>query len=126
MANNSILDINKILNEYSVEVQEKIAEKAQKVAKEASVELKNTSPKDTGNYAKGWRVKTFKKKGEIECIVHNATHWQLTHLLEKPHAIRNQYGTWGTSKPKTHIAPVDAKYTKQFQNEVESVIKNGT
>lgn len=121
MANDSILDIKDILNEYSSEIQEAITEDAQKVAKEAVSELKNTSPKRTGKYRKGWRVKTTKGNGYVECIVHNATSYQLTHLLEKPHATRNG----GRTTPKVHIAPVEEKAVKQYEKDVENIIKNG-
>jgi len=121
MANNSILDITDILNEYSSDIQEGITADAQKVAKEAQAELKNTSPKLTGAYRKGWRVKTEKGKGYVECIVHNATDYQLTHLLEKPHLKRNG----GMTTPKVHIAPVEQKAVKQYETDVEKIIKNG-
>ena len=121
MANSSILDINDILNEYSSDIQEAITNEAQSVAKDAANELKNTSPKRTGKYRKGWRVKTNKGKGYIECIVHNATNYQLTHLLEKPHVTRNG----GKTTPKVHIAPVEEQSKKKFEIAVENIIKNG-
>ena len=120
-ANNSILDINSILNEYSDEIQTNIAETAQKVAKKGCNELKTTSPKRTGSYSKGWRVRTEKRKGEIECVIYNATNWQLTHLLEKPHLLRNGK----LSTPKVHIYPVEQKCIKEYETEVERIIKNG-
>ncbi len=121
MANSSILDINDILNEYSSDIQEAITNEAQIVAKDAANELKNTSPKRTGKYRKGWRVKTNKGKGYVECIVHNATNYQLTHLLEKPHVTRNGSKT----TPKVHIAPVEEQSKKKFEIAVENIIKNG-
>lgn len=121
MANKSILDISDILNEYSSEIQEAITSDAQVVAKAAQAELKNTSPKKTGAYRKSWRVKTEKSKGYVECIVHNATNYQLTHLLEKPHLKRNG----GMTTPQVHIAPVEQKAVKQFEKDVENIIKNG-
>lgn len=121
MANNSILDIKDILNDYSLDIQEAITQEAQNVAKKGVAELKNTSPKRTGKYRKGWRVKTDKGRGFVECIIHNATDYQLTHLLEKPHALRNG----GTSRPQVHIAPVEQQCVSEYQKNVESIIKNG-
>lgn len=125
MAVKGILKISDILNEYSSDIQEAITEEAQSVAKEAVSELKNTSPKRTGDYRKGWRTKTIKGRGFVECIVHNATDYQLTHLLEKPHVIRNKYGTWGTSTPKVHIKPVEESAVKEYESNVAKIIKNG-
>lgn len=118
---NSILDINKILNGYSIEIQEAIQNDAIKVSKIGVDKLKNTSPKRTGKYSKGWKVKTTKGNGFIQCEIHNATSWQLTHLLEKPHAKRNG----GTTTPKVHIKPVEQSCISQFEKDVENIIKNG-
>lgn len=115
------IDIKKILNDYSEDIQEAIAAEAQLVAKQAVAELKHSSPKRTGNYAKGWRVKTTKGVGFIECEVHNANAPGLTHLLEKPHLLRNGK----RSNPIVHIAPVEEKAVRDFENAVEKIIQNG-
>lgn len=121
MAVKGILEISDILNEYSNDIQEAITEEAQSVAKEAVSELKNTSPKRTGDYRKGWITKTIKGKGFVTSIVHNATDYQLTPLLEKPHLKRNG----GITTPKVHIAPVEEKAVKEYEKDVENIIKNG-
>lgn len=116
-----VLQVVDILNEYSEDIQEGITEEAQLVAKKGVAELKNTSPKRTGDYRKGWRVKTDKGKGYVSSIIHNATNYQLTHLLEKPHALRNGR----LSRPQVHIAPVEQKCVKEYESNVETLIKNG-
>ena len=121
MAYDNILDIKEILNDYSLDIQDAITQEAQNVAKKGVAELKNTSPKRTGKYRKGWRVKTDKGKGFVECTIHNATSWQLTHLLEKPHALRGG----GFSRPQVHIAPVEQQCVSEYQKNVENIIKNG-
>lgn len=122
---NSLIDINSILNEYSYDIQEGITETAFKVAEDGKNKLRVTSPKRTGKYRKGWRVNKRQGKGYVHATIYNATDWQLTHLLEKPHVIRNQHGTWGTSKPQVHIEPVEQECIQAFQKDVEQVIKNG-
>ena len=122
---NNFIDINKILNEYSNDIQEGIKETAFKVAEDGKNKLKVTSPKRTGSYRKGWRVDKRSGKGFVHATIYNSTDWQLTHLLEKPHVIRNQYGTWGTSKPQVHIEPVEKECIQEFQKDVEQLIKNG-
>lgn len=121
----SFLDIKDILEEYSDEIQEEITEEAINIANNGAEQLKRISPKRTGRYAKGWKVKTIKGKGYVSATIYNSTNWQLTHLLEKPHIIRNSNGTYGTSKPKIHIAPVEADCVAKFQKNVENIIKNG-
>lgn len=121
MASKGILEITDILDEYSSDIQEAITEKAIEVAKQGANELKTNSPKRTGKYKKGWRVKTTKGPGFVNCVIHNATDYQLTHLLEKPHLKRNG----GLTTPKVHIAPVEQKSNKQYEQEVIKIIENG-
>lgn len=125
---NSLLDIKSILNDYTHDIQDGITEVAQKVAKNGADTLKKTSPKTNrntkhrGKYAKGWRVKKNIGKGYVNCTIHNATDWQLTHLLEREHLTHNG----GKYVPKKkHIEPVHDKCVEDFKNEVENVIKNG-
>ena len=122
MAYDSILDVNKILDKYAKDISKDITTDAEIVAKQGADELKNTSPKRTGKYRKGWRVKTDKNKNGGTCIIYNATSYQLTHLLEKPHLTRN-----GRSivAPKVHIAPVEQKCIKEYERLVENTINNG-
>lgn len=126
----SILDVKDILNEYSQDIQEGISSEAQSIAKQAATELKNhntTYTIRTGKYNKGWKVNTQKGRGLINCTVHNSTNWQLTHLLENGH---DWVGKDGRRKPKAaksyvHIKPVEQKYVKQYEKDVEKIIKNG-
>ena len=120
----SILDVKDLLNDYSEDIQEGIDKTAQEVAKEAANELKNargTYKIRTGKYNKGWKVNTKKGRGVINCTVHNATNWQLTHLLENGHTTRND----GRTRAFVHIKPVEEKYVQQYQQDVEKLIKNG-
>lgn len=123
MAKDSLLDIKEILNDYSDEIQESITNEAIKIAKNGVSELKKTSPKKSGDYAKGWKTNNKKGKGFVECVIHNNKKPQLTHLLERPHKTRNG----GTVKPKSagHIKAVEEKCNKEFENSVIRIIKNG-
>ena len=121
MTKNNLIDISNILDEYSIEIQEGITKAAEDVANAGAKELKAKSPKRTGKYSKGWRVNKRSGRGFVHTTIYNATNWQLTHLLEKPHLLRNGK----KSKPIVHIEPVEEKCIKNFQKEVEHIIKNG-
>ena len=127
MHNDSILDITEILNDYSTEIQEAICIEAQNIAKKGRDTLRYTSPKRTGAYRRGWTVSTTKGRNTISCVIHNKTHYRLTHLLEHEHAVKNKYGSWGTYYPtKTiHIEPVNKECNNEFEKAVENIIKNG-
>lgn len=127
MANKGIMAISDILNEYSQEIQEGMKEEAKRIAKEGQTTLKKTSPKDEksprkGRYAKGWRVQIEEGNGFVKCHIYNATDYQLTHLLEKPHATHNG-GKYTPKQP--HIEPVHDKCVTDYMEALERLIKNG-
>lgn len=121
---NSILDINKILNDYSLDIQTSISDLCPEIAKEAQNDLKATHKhKDrTGKFRKGWRVKTTKGNGITYSIIYNVNAG-LTQLLEKPHA--NRKGITITPKSAGFMKDVEVKYNLKFERDVENIIKNG-
>lgn len=123
MHDGEVIDITKILNDYSTDIQEALQAEAIATAREAVAELKNTSPKRTGKYRKGWRVQTTKSRYEIECEIYNENAG-LTVLLEKPHHDRTGKRII-TPRSAGHIARVEEKYVKKFENEAEKIIQNG-
>ena len=122
-----VLDITDILAGYGDDIQELIEKEASAIAKEGAKNLKATSPRNKkntanrGKYAKGWRVKKETKRGEVHYIIHNATDYQLTHLLEKPHLKRNG----GYTKPIPHIKPVEEQCVAEYLKNVENGIRKG-
>lgn len=94
---------------------------AKRSAKRLMKKLKDTSPEDTGDYAKDWAVKEIKSKtgGPSSYVVHNKEHYRLTHLLEYGHATKD--GT-GHVKAQPHIEPARDNEEKKFLEELESVV----
>lgn len=131
MEKSEIIDIKEILGEYSVEVDNALYEEAKLIAKEGVQELKRISPvnknktEHRGRYRRGWRMEIEKGFGTVQAIIHNKTDYQLTHLLERPHVIRNKSGTWGTSTPQVHIKPVEEKCIKEFEEKLTRKIEGG-
>lgn len=114
----SILDIKEILSEYTKDIQDEISEEAIRIGKDGANELKHISPKKSGKYARSWTSKAEKTFEGINVIIHNKKAYQLTHLLEKSHLLRN--GT--KSKPISHIYPVEQKAIKEFESKVNQII----
>ena len=109
-----------ILDTYSKEVRRAASNAQDKIAKEAVQKLKNTSPKKTGSYAKGWAIKREKGRNGIPTVtIHNKTDYQLTHLLENGHIIRNGKGEYGRYNGVKHIAPVEDWASSELPAEIE-------
>lgn len=116
-------EIARNLKTFSSEVVEKVNISSEKVGKAAVKTLKQTSPKDSGDYAKSWTMDTEKEIAQPhKRIVHVAApHYRLTHLLEHGHA---KVGG-GRVEGKPHIRPAEEMVIKQFVAEVEEAIERG-
>lgn len=101
------VQLGQIFNEATKEVKRAASNSQDKIAKEGVQKLRNTSPRKTGDYAKGWRVKRERGRDIPIVTIHNATDYQLTHLLENGHVVVNGKGTYGRAPAKKHIKPVE-------------------
>jgi hypothetical protein len=108
-------EIAKALSSYTTEVQKGLENAKTEVAKNTVKHLKSTSPKLTGDYAKGW---VRKRVGSAE-VVHNRTDYQLTHLLENGHVNRDG----GRTQAYPHIRPAEEDAIEEYTKEVEKVIR---
>ena len=116
-------ELAKELSKYSQEVIEKVNISSDRVGKAAVKQLRQTSPKKTGKYAKSWTMSTEKEIGQPhKRIIHaKAPHYRLTHLLEHGHAKRGG----GRVEGRPHIRPAEEEVIREFTREVEEVIKRG-
>ena len=120
-------ELNKILDEFKDELDQDVDKAALATAKLAVKELKAKSPRSKrakgGAYAKSW---AYRKEpmpfGYTSYTVYNRKHYQLTHLLENGHMIKNQYGSYGRTKPIPHIKPVELIVQDKFLEEIKKRI----
>lgn len=107
-------EIEKALADFVGVTDEACEKGVRETAKEAVDALRNAHPKGSGEYGswdktynKGWKVMQTKtdKRYHRKATIHNATNYQLTHLLEKGHAKVNG----GRTRAFPHIAPVAEK-----------------
>lgn len=120
MAETISVQMKEILEEYNKRVKNASRVAIQRVGRESVKKLRNTSPKKTGSYASGWRVKKLvERNGVTDVVVHNATDYQLTHLLENGHIVRNKKGTYGRAPAHKHIAPVEEWANNELPLEIE-------
>ena len=118
-------EIGKILDEELERSRDAIEKAAEKVAQQTVDRLKQTSPKRVGKgggkYARAWRKKAIAlTRGKVSYAVHN-TRGQLTHLLEKGHAL-HQGGRAGAFP---HIKPAEEEAMKNFERELIDLIERG-
>ena len=113
--------INDFLEEYQDVVEEALVEAVDRTAADTVQDLKNTSPKDTGAYAKGWTQ--TKEKGSARQygkIVYNKPHYRLTHLLEYGHAKVNG----GCVAARPHIAAAETRAIDDFERRLKEGIEH--
>lgn len=124
MAESIAVQLTEIFDEYSKEVVDAANSSISKVSKQAVRKLRSVSPKKTGSYARGWGIKTEGGIGGIRTvIVHNKTDYQLTHLLENGHIIRNKKGTYGRAPAHPHIKPVEEWANTELPAEIERELR---
>lgn len=131
MAKTVYEQIRKHMDEVQKDIDDLVSNTGLQVAKECVAELKSTSPKKSGKYAKSWTYRGQKGlMGAKSYVVYNARHWQLTHLLENGHLIRNKYGIQSrkngggneTDQHK-HIGPAEQKFCQEYYNRITRGIK---
>ena len=106
---------------YSANVTNRIKALTEQTAKTAQKALRHSGQFQdrSGNYRKGWRIKTVNKgANNIEIVVYNKV-YQLTHLLEYGHVKRGG----GRVRAYPHIAPVEERLVRDFTHDVERIIE---
>ena len=109
--------VGDILAEYSVDVSKAAETAITAVAKEATKKLKQSAPRRTGKYAKGWTSKVDKGFMTVEAVVYGKTGtYQLAHLLEHGHARR---GGGRNVDGIVHIKPVEEWAVSEVQKRIK-------
>lgn len=117
MADSIEVQMAKILEQYSQEVQDIADETIKDVAKQSAKKLRDSSPRGSGDYAHGW---TSKKTDVHGYVVYNKTKPGLTHLLENGHIIANQFRKgMGRTPGIKHIKPVEEWASAELTEEIE-------
>lgn len=116
--------IQKTLAEYEGVTIDSMKAAVDKASKEAVRELKSSSPKRNGAYARSWTSKKKKlaNKYAYEKTVYNKDHYRLTHLLEKGHRVVGAKNgrTWVDARP--HIEKVEQKAVEKLVNEMKETL----
>ena len=113
--------VEALLNQYGKQCSEVVNEAVHEVSKEALKKLKKESPKRTGLYKKGWKVKKNNDKFSANDILYGkeAYTYAIAHLLEHGHATRNG----GRTAPIPHVKNVEEWAQKALVDTVEKKLK---
>ena len=102
------------------EITDGVRQAVTQTARETTAELRSASPKESGEYARGWKSRTvFESEGDIRLRVYNAKKPQLTHLLEFGHALRKG----GRTRAFPHIAPAEERAAQTLERDVEKALR---
>ena len=107
----------KALGEFEDHTMEVLEKETKSIARQTVSDLKGSAPSG-GSYARGWSHKA--QKGglyKLSETVYNRTDYQLTHLLEKPHATR--FGSYPRHVNYTGtMARIEEQNTNRYIEEV--------
>lgn len=120
-----LVKVNEILSQYTKNVDNRMKDVIDDASKRVRDELRAKSPEGPEGYAKSWSVKKGKGSKGIQNTVYNKDHYRLTHLLENGHIKKNQYGEYGTWKPKKkHIQPVNDWIVEELPIWLEEALRD--
>ena len=115
--------IGKELSGYQKSVTEIVKGACKETAVECLKDIKTTSPRKTGAYRRGWKLKEEVNNAlQVSYVIKNTTKPHLTHLLEKGHAKVNG----GRVDGIPHIKPAEDRAAQMLTKLVEEALKNGS
>jgi len=113
--------INEQLQKYAGSITEDMKDSLRESAKEMRKDISRNSPVRTGRYKKSWTVKKIAENSiSLELVMHSKNRYQLTHLLEHGHALRNG----GRVEGKPHIKPAEEAGKKKLVESLKEKIQH--
>ena len=108
------------LQEYADLSTEELKKAVRKASNQAKSDVQANAPVETGAYKKSWATKVTKETSNaMEIVVYSKNRYQLAHLLEFGHALRQG----GRTRAFAHIAPAEAKEAETLEREVEKALQ---
>lgn len=106
---------------YTAEVSKAVAVEVDTMAKVVRKEIADASPRDKGDYARGWRVQKRDSTGVTTRIVWNSAHYSLVHLLENGHAKAGG----GRVAARPHVRPVADERSAEMYENIKRIVETG-
>lgn len=114
--------LSKTLSDYGDAISAGVAAQVEKAGKVALKSVKDKSPKKTGAYRKGWKIKTEKQtlNDDVASVtVYNKDRGYLTHLLENGH----QKAGGGRVAAIPHIKPAEEEARQYLEEHIRQVVE---
>ena len=106
-------EVMKGLNEYAELADVSMKKAVRKTATAVKNEISANAPKKSGRYKKSWTARKTKENSHtLEMTVHSKDRYQIAHLLENGHALRNG----GRARAFPHIAPAEEHGAEMLEN----------
>ena len=99
--------LDRLLSDFSKEENEVLFKCMSKAMRMAKQDVQNITPpeKRSGDYARGWAIRTKRLKYGFQGVIYNKDKPGLTHLLENGKLVNNGTGrVVGEANPHEHIA----------------------
>ena len=112
--------INEKLSEYASLTTEEMKSAVRSSANLVRKEIKANAPVgNTGRYKASWATKTMSEtSNSLNITVYSKDRYQLAHLLEKGHALRNG----GRTSAQPHIAPAEEAGIAKLESEIKKAL----
>ena len=116
-------EIMKGLEEYSDMATDEVKKEVKKVGRNIRKAIQENAPVgETKKYSKSWSVKTMKEtSNSIELVVHSRNRYQLAHLLENGHVLRQG----GRVSARPHIGPAEEKGIRELEENIMRKLQDG-
>ncbi|MEF2965037.1 HK97 gp10 family phage protein [Paenibacillus sp. M1] len=114
-------EITSAVRQYTEDVTEGVEKELDQTSRRVTKMISLSSPKESGDYARGWTRKKIVVGGEIRYIVYNKKKGSIAHLLEFGHAKRGG----GRVSGKPHIRPSYDQEVPSMEQRIKAVIQTG-
>lgn len=117
--------VGEVLKQYSDEVVEAMPDAVKKAAKVGLKSLRSHAKAAVGGtrYNSSFKSKTTNNSPRTPEITLHSTRYQVAHLLEHGHVIRNQYGVYGITSARPHWAPAEQDAIEALEDEIQKKVE---
>lgn len=110
---------------YTQQVTDEIKQEIRETAEACKTQIQLNSPTRTGEYKRGWAIKTaYESDADLRVVIYNRKKPSLTQLLENGHVIKNGTGrVYGRAKAYPHIAAAEQEAARRLEQKARVILK---